>query len=212
MPPPFPFSLLQAKKYLAGCHLYCLFTLLGQLSTSRCLSALPGHVGRAVLLDGLGWDKHKPATYYSHFWIPFFPLGGKHPKEYRKLSKLSYVLSRSESHFEGPLWEKIETKRQENRELLIAGWALVPKEWKQILLLIEQTKVIQRNQRTKLRPMQGTSTSHTYHLTTRLQRVHSVVSVAPPGEFCSRSNLKALQFISMVLCAIQRYCQTTRIW
>jgi len=41
--------------------------------------------------------------------------------------------------------------------------------------------------------MQGTSTSHTYHLTTRLRQVHRVVYVAPLGELCSRSDRQALQ-------------------
>ena len=43
------------------------------------------------------------------------------------------------------------------------------------------------------RYMQGTSTSHTYHLTTRLRRVHGVVYVAPLDELCNRSDRQALQ-------------------
>jgi len=42
--------------------------------------------------------------------------------------------------------------------------------------------------------MQGTSTSHTYHLTTRLRQVHRVVYMAPLGELCNRSDRQALQF------------------
>ena len=42
--------------------------------------------------------------------------------------------------------------------------------------------------------MQGTSTSHTYHLTIRLLRVYRVVCEAPLGELCSKNNHQALQF------------------
>jgi len=41
--------------------------------------------------------------------------------------------------------------------------------------------------------MQGISTSHTYHLTTRLRQVHILVYVAPLGELCSWSDRQALQ-------------------
>jgi len=41
--------------------------------------------------------------------------------------------------------------------------------------------------------MQGTCTVHKYHLTSRLQQVHSVVRVAPLDELCSRSDRQALQ-------------------
>ena len=41
--------------------------------------------------------------------------------------------------------------------------------------------------------MQGTCASHTYHLLTRIQRVHRVVRVAPLGELCSWSDSQALQ-------------------
>jgi len=39
--------------------------------------------------------------------------------------------------------------------------------------------------------IQGTCTSHTYHLTIRLRRVHGVVRVTPLGELYSRNNQQA---------------------
>jgi len=42
--------------------------------------------------------------------------------------------------------------------------------------------------------MQGTSTSYTYHLMTRVRRIHRVVYVVPLDKLCSRSNHQALQF------------------
>ena len=41
--------------------------------------------------------------------------------------------------------------------------------------------------------MQGTSTSHTYHLTTHLQRVHTVVCKAPLGKLCCMNDRRALK-------------------
>ena len=50
--------------------------------------------------------------------------------------------------------------------------------------------------------MQGTCTSHTYHLMTRLRRVHRIVCEAPLVELCSRTIVKRYNCISMILCDI----------
>jgi len=60
--------------------------------------------------------------------------------------------------------------------------------------------------------MQVNSISHTHHPTNHLQRVLRVVYVALLGELWSRSVVKRCNCISMILCAILRYCQTTRSW
>ena len=56
--------------------------------------------------------------------------------------------------------------------------------------------------------IQGTSPSHTHHLTTRLRRVHRVVYVALLGELCSWIKHQTMQshWPSVTLF----YCQTTR--
>jgi len=42
-------------------------TTSGQSSTSQCLSALPGRLGRGkFILDGLGWKDKNQRTYYSY--------------------------------------------------------------------------------------------------------------------------------------------------
>jgi len=58
--------------------------------------------------------------------------------------------------------------------------------------------------------MQGTSTSHTYHLTTRHRQVHRFVYVAPLGELYSGSNRQALQKPSTDQPCVRDMCNTPR--
>ena len=67
-------------------------------------------------------------------------------------------------------------------------------------------------QNAPLRCMQGTCTVHTYHLTIRLRRVHRFCVWHRSVNYAAGAIGKRRNFIILILCAILRYCQTTRSW